>query len=76
MSRPEVMRTSVASSLLSSIGYSVDATLELELEFRSGAIYRYFAVPQAVFEGLIVAESKGAYFNRYVRSRFRYQRLA
>ena len=74
MSRPEVMRTSVASSLLSSIGYSVDATLELE--FRSGATYRYFAVPQAVFEGLIVAESKGAYFNRYVRSRFRYQRLA
>ena len=74
MSRPKVIRTSVASSLLSSIGYSVDATLELE--FHSGAIYRYFAVPQTVFQGLIVAESKGAYFNRYVRSRFRYQRLA
>ena len=74
MSRPEVMRTSVASSLLSSIGYSVDATLELE--FRSGAIYRYFAVPQAVFNGFIVAESKGAYFNRHVRTRFRGQRVA
>jgi KTSC domain/Transposase DDE domain len=48
----------------------------LELEFRSGAIYRYFAVPQAVVEGLIAAESKGAYFNRNVRSRFPYHRLA
>ena len=68
------MRTSVQSSLLASVAYSIDATLELE--FRSGAVYRYFAVPQAIFAGLITAESKGAYFNRNVRSRFRYQRLA
>lgn len=74
MSCSEAVRTAVESSLLSSIGYSIDATLELE--FRSGAIYRYFAVPQAVLEGLIAAESKGAYFNRNVRNRFRYQRLA
>ncbi len=74
MNRPEAVRTTVQSSLLSSIGYSIDAILELE--FRSGAIYRYFAVPQAVFEGLIAAESKGAFFNRNVRSRFRYLRLA
>lgn len=74
MSRPEAVWTPVQSSLLASIGYSIDATLELE--FRSGAIYRYFEVPQAVFEGLIAAESKGAYFNRNVRSRFRYNRLA
>jgi hypothetical protein len=74
MNRPEAVRTPVQSSLLSSIQYSIDATLELE--FRSGAIYRYFAVPLAVVEGLIAAESKGAYFNRNVRSRFPYHRLA
>lgn len=74
MNRPEAVRTPVQSSLLSSIRYSIDATLDLE--FRSGAIYRYFAVPQAVSEGLIAAESKGAFFNRNVRSRFRYHRLA
>ena len=73
MSRPSD-RTAVVSSLLSSMGYSIEATLDLE--FRSGAIYRYFAVPQAVFQELIAAESKGAYFNRHVRNRFRYQRLA
>ena len=73
MSRPPHQRRAVASSLLSSIGYSTEAMLELE--FRSGAIYRYFAVPHALFQQLIAAESKGAYFNRHVRNRFRYQRL-
>ena len=74
MSRPNDRRTAVGSSLLSSVGYSIDATLELE--FRSGAIYRYFAVPHVVFQELITAESKGAYFNHHVRDCFRYQRLA
>lgn len=74
MSGSQAGWTAIESSLLSSIRYSIDATLELE--FRSGAIYRYFDVPQTVLEGLIAAESKGAYFNRNVRSRFPYQRLA
>jgi hypothetical protein len=74
MSRLKVTRTAVRSSLLSSVGYSINATLDLEL--RSGAVYCYFAVPQAVFDGLIAAESKGIYFNRNIRNRFRYQRLA
>ena len=64
--------TLVESSLLSSIGYSSDQTLELK--FRSGVSYRYFAVPETVVEGFIAAESKGAYFNRHVRDRFAYQR--
>lgn len=62
----------VESSLLSSIEYSSDHTLELT--FRSGVAYRYFAVPQALVEAFIAAESKGAYFNRHVRDRFPYQR--
>lgn len=74
MNRPNGRRTAVVSSLLVSMSYAIAATLELE--FRSGAIYRYFAVPHVVFQGLIAAESKGAYFNRHVRNRFRYQRLA
>jgi len=74
MNGPDDRRTAVVSSLLASMGYSIDATLELE--FRSGAIYRYFAVPHVVFEGLIAAESKGAYFNLIAKNRFRYQRLA
>ncbi len=74
MSHPADARTAVVSSLLSSMRYSIEAIRKLE--FRSGAIYRYFAVPPAVVEGLVAAESKGAYFNRHIRTHFRYQRLA
>jgi KTSC domain len=66
--------TALMSSVLANVTYSLDATLDLV--FRSGAIYRYFAVPRRVVDGLIAAESKGAYFNTHVRNRFRYQRLA
>lgn len=67
-------RTSGESSLLLSVEYSRDQTLELE--FRSGVAYRFFAVPQVVVEELLAAESKGAYFNRNIRNRFPYQRLS
>ena len=74
MSRSDTARTVVMSSLLASVEYSSDATLDLA--FRSGARYRYFAVPPQVLHGLLVAASKGAYFNRHIRNHFRYQRLA
>jgi hypothetical protein len=67
-------RILVQSSLLASVAYSLHATLELE--FRSGALYRYFAVPPDVADALLGADSKGRYFNRYIKNRFRYQRLA
>ena len=67
------MQTLVDSSLVSSIEYLSDQTLKLT--FRSGVTYRYSAVPEAIVDGFIAAESKGAYFNRHVRNRFHYQRL-
>ena len=73
MNHIEFLRTPVDSAVLSSIGYSSDTTLELE--FRSGATYRYFAVPPTVVQGLVEAESKGTFLNRNVRNHFRYQRL-
>lgn len=74
MSRPPHHRTAVVSSVLVSMGHSYDAALDLE--FRSGARYRYFAVPHTVVQGLLAAGSKGAYFNRHIKNRFRYRRLA
>ena len=65
--------TVLVSSVLSAMTYSHEGTLELV--FRSGAIYRYFSVPPRVVEELIAATSKGAYFNRHLRNRFRSQRL-
>jgi hypothetical protein len=57
-SEPKAVRAAVHSSLLRSVEYVGDQTLVLT--FRSGATYRYLAVPGAVVEELIAAESKGA----------------
>ena len=62
------------SSLLAAVTYSDHATLDVA--FRSGAVYRYFAVPARVVDALRTAPSTGAYFHRQIRRRFRYERLA
>ena len=46
----------------------------VELQFRNGAVYRYFLVPQQVYRGLMGAPSKGGYFNQNIRGRYPYQR--
>jgi len=65
---------SVSSSLLAVVAYSTPETLDLT--FHSGAVYRYFSVPRLLFDQLIAADSKGAYFNRTIRNRFPYRRVA
>jgi len=65
--------TALDSSLLAAAAYFTNETLQLE--FRNGSIYRYFAVPPLVVHNLLAANSKGVYFNRHIRSSFRYQRL-
>jgi hypothetical protein len=62
------------STLLASVSYDPGESL-LHINFRDGAIYRYFAVPAAVHNGLLTADSKGSYFNSHIRGRFRYSRL-
>ena len=65
---------SVNSSLLARMSYEADTAL-LHLEFRDGALYRYFGVPSTIYEGLLLATSKGVYFNRQIRGVFRYELL-
>ena len=62
------------SSLLKAAVYSTDETLQLA--FRTGPVYCYFRVPPTIFQNLMAATSKGAYFNRNIRNSFRYQRVA
>lgn len=69
-----VERVPVESSSLVSIGFVREARV-LEIEFRSGAIYRYLGVPPTVFEGMKKAESKGRYFAQSVRGKYQFQRL-
>ena len=62
-------RTPVRSSVLAAVGYDAD-TAELEIEFTSGDVYRYYAVPARVHRELVEAESPGAYFNRAISDRY------
>ena len=59
-------RTQVESSAIESVGYDPD-TAVLEVEFTSGELYRYFAVPRSVHHELLEAESPGHYFGEHVR---------
>jgi hypothetical protein len=65
---------SIDSSLIRRVTYGTDATLTVHLH--RGVCYRYFTVPRTVFEELLAAASKGAYFNRSIRDGFPYQRVS
>ncbi len=69
-----IERSPVKSSHLKSVGYNEKAQ-ELEIEFQSGEIYRYFKVPPVVFEELNSAESKGKYFNSRIRGMYEVEKL-
>ena len=67
-------RIELDSTSLNTVGY-LDREALLELEFKSGAIYRYLGVPAATYRGLLGAESKGTYFNCHIRNRFSYTKI-
>jgi hypothetical protein len=47
----------------------------LELEYRNGSVYQYFAVPKSVFDSLLAAESKGIFVGDRIRGRYPYRRV-
>lgn len=66
-------RSPVDSSVIASVGYDT-ATSVLELEFRSGGVYRYFLVPPSVHQAVAGAASIGRAFQELVRDRYRSER--
>jgi KTSC domain len=66
--------TPVESSVLQAAAYAESRAL-LYLLFRSGEVYRYFDVPQGQYQEFLAADSKGRYFGRNIRGRFRYERM-
>jgi hypothetical protein len=67
--------TAVESTTLATIAYD-EARGVLQLEFRSRTIYQYLGVPAIVHQALLIAPSKGSYFNQAIRGRFAYKRLS
>jgi len=56
------------------VGYDSGRRM-LEIEFRSGAIYRYLEVPEEIYRRLLAAESKGHFFGAAIRNKFRSERV-
>lgn len=62
------------SSAMQGYGYSGISNY-LDIQFTSGAVYRYSDVPEGTFDGLHGASSKGTYFNEAVRNVYFFNRL-
>ncbi|GAA4449804.1 MAG: KTSC domain-containing protein [Chitinophagaceae bacterium] len=62
------------STVIASFDYQ-DAQHVLDIRFHSGRVYRYENVPLAIVEALRRARSKGSYYNRQIRNKFRFMRL-
>jgi hypothetical protein len=58
----------VNSSAIRAIGYDGHT---LTVEFHTGRICDHPGVPYSVYAGLMQASSMGAYYNRYIRGRYR-----
>ncbi|WP_354641414.1 KTSC domain-containing protein [Kitasatospora camelliae] len=69
-----MVRTPLESTCVRSAGYDTEAR-ELEIEFTGGAVYRYLAVPAAVYGELLAADSHGRYLNARIKGVFAYRRL-
>ena len=67
-------RIQVKSSNINSIGYDEDSST-LEIEFHSGAVYQYFDVPFAVYDGLMDADSHGKYLAQHIKGQYRYVKV-
>lgn len=64
----------MTSSVIRSVGYDA-ASRDMEVELVSGHLYRYLEVPPFLYEGFLAAKSKGAFFNRKIVGRFKFDQL-
>ena len=67
-----MQRVRVESSVFASVGFEAGT---LEVEFVSGAVYRYLDVPAARYAELRWAESHGTYFNEHIKDNYEYVRV-
>ena len=61
------------STVIRSFDYD-SHTHRLDVRFVSGRLYSYFDVPERVVEAMRRATSKGGFFNRRIRDRYRFIR--
>lgn len=63
----------VKSSNIKSIGYNA-ATMELEIDFHDGGIYRAKNVPAEKHAQFMAAKSKGSYFAAQLKHKYKFEK--
>ncbi len=61
--------TPVRSSAIEAVGYDA-STCRMRIRFTGGNEYDFCGVPEAVYQGLMSALSKGTYYNDHIRDRY------
>ena len=59
----------VSSSYIDSISYN-EGNKELRVQFKSGATWKYFDVPEGAHVSLLLAESTGKFFAKEIKGVF------
>ena len=67
-------RVPLQSSVLAATEYFPQLQT-LDIVFNSGKAYRYLKVPMSLYQDLLEADSKGAFFNAHIRNQFSFQHL-
>jgi lysyl-tRNA synthetase class 2 len=62
----------VDSSAIRAVGYNANLH-ELAVMFVTDRIYIYLGVPEAIYEALMRAPSKGRFFNAEIRDRYAFR---
>ena len=63
----------VSSSMITRVGYDA-ASMTLTVEFRNGAIYEYFEIPENIFDELVSSASAGQFLAQNIKGIYRYAR--
>lgn len=63
-----------SSSNIAEIAYD-EGSETLEIRFHNGSVYQYFDVPEAMWDGLKNADSKGKYLAANIKGSFRYSKV-
>ena len=59
----------VNSDAISAVGYD-PVSRRMKVKFKQGKTYDFCNVPERIFNGLLSAGSKGAYYNDHIRDRY------
>lgn len=62
------------SSNITGFGYESNSQV-LTVEFNNGSRYSYFDLPEALFERMKVASSKGGFLAQFIKGKYRYARI-